>query len=215
MSHPAGVSEEQVKLPVITFVETLKAGEHGCMFFRSKKRFQTLQFAFLKSGLEQNWGAVYATATEPTDSVKIAMRESGIDVQKYEGDGSLLIVRGEDLYKNAENPDLQGWTDSAKRVCDNFIAKGKKGARVAADLSSYFLRNKLTKQWFQLEYILEKRFSLPLTVICGYDASNVPASSDLDIIDYYKFIRAEKKEYIDSHSFAIYDNDKKSLIFTI
>lgn len=197
------------------FVRNLKAGEHGCIFFVSEEDFKNIQFEFVKSGLEQNWGVVYATATETTDKVRGSMKQYEIDVQKYESDGSLIIVRGEDLYKNPENPDLQAWTATAKSVCKDFIVKGKKGIRVAADLSSYFLSRGLTKQWFQLEYALERRFAIPLTVICGYDARQIPASKDLDIIEYYKLVNREEKEYVDAHSFAIYANKNKTMILTI
>jgi hypothetical protein len=48
-----GASPEQ-------FLTTLKAGEHGCIifyiqFFTSKEVMQDIQFAFVKSGLENNW----------------------------------------------------------------------------------------------------------------------------------------------------------------
>ena len=197
------------------FVKNLKAGEHGCMFFISEEDFKNLQFEFVKSGLEQNWGVVYATATATTDKVRDSMKQYGIDVQKYETNESLIILRGEDLYKNPENPDFQAWTTAAKSVCEDFITKGKKGIRVAADLSSYFISRGLTKQWFQLEYALERRFAIPLTVICGYDARQIPASKDLDIIEFYKLVNREQREYVDAHSFAIYANKNKTMILTI
>lgn len=206
---------KKVSEPAIEFVKNLKEGEHGCVFFTSREDFRDIQFAYAKSGLEQNWGVVYATATEIPDKVREGMRQYGIDVQKYEADGSLLIVRGKDLYKDSENPDLNSWTATAKSICEGFIAKGKKGVRVAADLSSYFLSNGLAKQWFQLEYALERKFTIPLTVVCGYDAQKIPSSRDLDIIEYYKLVNREQREYVDAHSFAIYANKDKAIVFRI
>jgi hypothetical protein len=197
------------------FVRNLKAGEHGCMFFVSEEDFKNVQFEFVKSGLEQNWGVVCATATEIPDQVRTRMKHYGIDVQKYETNESLVILRGEDLYKDPENPDLQAWTSAARSVCEGFMAKGKRGVRIAADLSSYFLSKGLTKQWFQLEYALERKFATPLTVICGYDARLIPASKDLDIIEYYKLVNREQRDYVDAHSFAIYSNNNKTMILTI
>jgi hypothetical protein len=46
------------------------------------------------------------TPTESFDDLKSAMQNYGIDIKKYQADGSLIIVKGEDLYKNAGNPDL-------------------------------------------------------------------------------------------------------------
>ena len=197
------------------FVRNLKAGEHGCMFFVSEEDFKNVQFEFVKSGLEQNWGVVYATATETPDKVRNGMKHYGIDVQTYETNESLLILRGEDLYKDPENPDLQAWTAAARSVCEGFMAKGKRGIRLAADLSSYFISKGLTRQWFQLEYALERKFATPITVICGYDARQIPASKDLDIIEYYKLVNREQGDYVNAHSFAIYSNKNKTMILTI
>ncbi len=98
------------------FVKNLKVGEHGCVFFTSREDFKGIQFTFVKSGLEQNWGVVYTTATETVNKVRDDMKQFGIDVQEHENEGSLVIVRGEDLYKDPENPDLKGWTAVAKSI---------------------------------------------------------------------------------------------------
>jgi hypothetical protein len=91
---------------------------------------QNIQFAFVKSGLENNWGAVYATATQSIAEIRSAMRKYGIDTNRFEesdgGGTSLLIVKGEDLYNNPEHPDLDNSKKTTKSICDDFIAKGKK-----------------------------------------------------------------------------------------
>lgn len=43
-----------------------------------------IHFAFVKSGLENNWGVVYATATESIDEVRNAMQKYGINTRYYE-----------------------------------------------------------------------------------------------------------------------------------
>jgi hypothetical protein len=40
-----------------------------------------------------------------------------------------------------------------------FVSRRKKGVRVAADLSSYFLSRGLVEQWHKLEYALERKVS--------------------------------------------------------
>jgi hypothetical protein len=201
------------------FLSTLKAGEHGCIFCSSREVMQNIQFAFVKSGLENNWGAVYATATQPVEEVRSAMRRYGIDTYRYEesnGDmTSLLIVKGEDLYnKDPEHPDLEIWKKTTKSICDDFIAKGKRGVRVAADLSSYFLSRGLERQWFDLEYALERKLSMPLSILCAYDM-DMPKLWNTDILKYYVNLNDENKEFVDAHSFAIFASKHKSIIFTI
>ncbi|HEY0579776.1 MAG TPA: MEDS domain-containing protein, partial [Candidatus Nitrosocosmicus sp.] len=114
-----------VNEPVKEFVANVKAGEHGCIFFISKEVMKDIQFVFVKSGLENNWGVVYTTATESIEQVRYSMKNYGIDTAKFEDNGSLIIIIGEDLYKNPENPDLENWKSVAKSISQKFIANGK------------------------------------------------------------------------------------------
>ena len=133
----------RINIPVEKFLYDLGAGEHGCIFYFSREHMHNIHFSYVKSGLENNWGVVYVTASESKEEIRKAMYSHGINTLKYEnndghGDGSLLLMSGEELYNNAENPDITKWKNSVKFVSDIFISKGKKGVRVAADLSSYF-----------------------------------------------------------------------------
>ena len=159
-------SRNRINIPPEQFLNNLKVGEHGCVFFSSKGEMQRIHFAFVKSGLESNWGVVYATAIESIDEVRNAMQQYGINTQYYEkgggggeGNGNLILIRGEDLYKNPDNPDIENWISTTKSISDMFVSRRKKGVRVAADLSSYFLSRGLVEQWHKLEYALERKVS--------------------------------------------------------
>ena len=67
-------------------------------------------------------------------------------------------------------------------------------------MSSYFLSKGLTKQWFDLEYALERKIALPMSLVCGYNII-IPGLWDIDILRYYKKINEENKEYVDAHTF--------------
>ena len=208
----------RIDISVEKFLHNLEAGEHGCIFYFSKEEMQKIHFAFVKSGLENNWGVVYATATESVEEIRKSMQRHGINTLQYEengqGDGSLIIVRGEELYKNAENPDVDNWRNAAKSISDKFISKGKKGVRVAADLSTYFLSHRLIQQWHDLEYILEKKLSSPISILCAYD-SHYQELMETDVLKHYDRLYNENKEFVDAHSFAIYVGGDKSIIFRI
>ena len=95
-----------------------------------------------------------------------------------------------------------------------FISKGKRGVRIAADLSSYFLSHGLAEQWHSLEYVLERKLSLPVSILCAYDLRLLKIL-DVDPLKYYSKINSENKEFVDAHSFVIYTSMNKSIIFTI
>ncbi len=189
-------------------------GEHGCIFSASREYSQNIQFMFIRSGLESNYGTVYTTATEPLENVRTAMNCHGIDTKVYEQNGSLILIRGEELYKNAEKPDLELWKKSARSVSDTFNAKGKQGVRIAADLSSHFLSRGYVDQWFELEYALERKMSIPVSVLCAYDAS-MPSIDLTDILKYHIEIDEKNKEFIDAHNFIIYASKDKNIIYTL
>jgi hypothetical protein len=96
-----------------------------------------IYYAFVKSGLENNWRVVYTTATESIDEVRNAMQKYGINTQYYEKEGgggrgergeregngssSLIIIRGEDLYTNPDSPDIENWIKTIKSISDMFV----------------------------------------------------------------------------------------------
>ena len=77
-------SSNRINIPPEQFLNNLKVGEHGCVYFSSKEEMRMILLAFVKSGLENNWGVVYATATESIDEVRNAMQRYGINTQHYE-----------------------------------------------------------------------------------------------------------------------------------
>jgi hypothetical protein len=62
---------------------------------------------------------------------ELQMNCYGIDTKEYEQNGSLILIRGEELYKNAEKPDIELWKKSARSVSDTFNVKY--AIRVAKD----------------------------------------------------------------------------------
>src|SRR5215210_5576106 len=180
--------QNRISIPLEKFLHDLDTGEHGCIFYISKEDMYNVHFSYVKSGLENNWGVVYVTATDSKEEIRKSMQSHGINTSEYEnnghGDGSLLLMNGKELYKNAEEPDISKWKNSVKFVSDMFISKGKKGVRVAADLSSYFLSKGLIDQWHELEYVLEKKLSLPVSVLCAYDSTS-PELLETDVLKHY------------------------------
>ncbi|MDQ3837629.1 MAG: MEDS domain-containing protein, partial [Thermoproteota archaeon] len=100
------MSDRQIEIPPNQYVSNLDAGEHGVIFYTSKEEMRNIHFAFVKSGLENNWAVTYLAPGSDSEDLRNAMQKNGIDTKKYEGNGSLYIQKGEDAYKNPEKPDL-------------------------------------------------------------------------------------------------------------
>jgi hypothetical protein len=209
------MSNRQVSIPPAQYVSNLNAGEHGILFYTSKEEMRKIHFAFVKSGLENNWGVVYIAPGSYAEELRKEMQNYGIDVKKYEEDGSLVIQKGEEVYKDPAKPNLDLFKKQSLDVLNHFIDKGKKGLRIAPDLTSFFLPHGLYISLFDVEHLFKPRMDLPLTVICAYDAAIIPAAKELDILFFYKRINKEWRQFVDAHSFAIYVSKNKSITFTI
>jgi hypothetical protein len=210
------ISLHILKNDVDSYLSELKGGEHGSLFYLSQEQRRRIQFRFIKTGLEQNWYCVYATAMEDLQSVEASMLSAGIDVNEHQkNDKDLLIVRGEELFGNAQAPDIARWLSSANNIYLKAIGNGKRGVRVAADLSAYFLKRGLVDQWFKLEACFGRRFSKELTILCAYDAFDIDyrvGKGIVDVMQFYSKLAHEKgqnRNFLITHSFAILPNSPK------
>lgn len=216
LSESLSLSKRQVKMPAQQYVRGVAAGEHGVMFYTSLNEMRDIHFAFVKSGLENDWVVNYALPGSSVDELRKSMRNYDIDVEKHESDGSLIIARGEDLYLNPVKPDINYCRSKAEEVIKYVMGrKDKKGLRIATDLTSYFLPHGSYVSLFDLENLFGRRSDLPVTLLCAYDATVLPAVKDLDITFFYKRINKEWRKFVDAHSFAIYSSMGKDIIFTI
>ena len=209
------MSDRQIKVPPNQYVSSLGAGEHGIIFYTSKEEMRDIHFAFVKSGLEDNWAVIYAAPGSYSEELRNAMQNYGIDTKKYEEDGSLSIQKGEDVYRDPAKPDLDYFKTKTNDIVNYFLNKGKRGLRIATDLTSFFLPQGLYVSLFDAEHLFQPRMDLPITLICAYDAAIIPAIKDLDITFFYKRINSEWRQFVDAHSFAIYVSKNKSIAFTI
>jgi hypothetical protein len=215
MSGTLSLSNRQITVPPTQYVSSLDAGEHGILFYTSIEEMRNIHFAFVKSGLENNWGVIYAAPGSYSEELRNAMQNYGIDTKKYEEDGSLFIQKGEDIYKNPAKPDLDSFKTQSNDIINYFMNKEKKGLRIATDLTSFFLPHGLYVSLFDVEHLFQPRMDLPITLICAYDAAIIPAIRDLDITFFYKKINKKWRQFVDAHSFAIYVSKNKSITFTI
>lgn len=196
-----------------SFLRRISQGEHGCLFYLNREQKQGLLLAFLKRGLQNDELCVYATATENKEAIEDGMRRAGF--QKFAN--SVSIVQGDDLYRSPANPDLKNWISSFDSLLKETERKGRKALRVAADLSSYFMKLGLIDPWFELESSIERNFQGRVTILCAYDANLVTSKSVTNILTYYKELSSTRnRRFLDVHNFAIFPfSNDKILILTL
>ena len=196
------LSYDVTKQNPLSFVENVKDGEHGCLLYLEEWDKQRILFHFLARSLSDGYYCVYATATQSIDEAKSSMKIHGLEPNNKDSD-CLLVVKGEDLYENPDEPNIKKWLASVETTYEKSIKIGKKGLRIAADLSSYFLSRGLLQQWFDLESSLGAKFKNKIAIICAYDAGEAPSRDALSVLNFYKKLQSEEHGALEVHSFAL------------
>jgi MEDS: MEthanogen/methylotroph, DcmR Sensory domain len=97
MSGVLSMSDRQIKVSPNQYVNSLGAGEHGIIFYTSKEEMRDIHFAFVKSGLENNWAVIYAAPGSYTEELRNAMQNYGIDTKRHEED-AVFLYKKERMY---------------------------------------------------------------------------------------------------------------------
>ncbi len=138
----------------------LREGETVILAYTSATDKMKVFSAFIREGLENGDAVWYTYPNEESETVRAKLEEQGIDVEKYEKDGTLslksvgehLMPNGKLDYEKAVVEGLKWWTD-AKR-------KGYNHIRDIEDLGDFSFVN---GQWQQFitDYWLDPRWGDP------------------------------------------------------
>jgi transcriptional regulator of met regulon len=166
------INAEFMKKQVLEFVRKMKARDHVVLFYTSSEDKNEVLFTYLKAGLERKEAAAYVSSQQSPEQTKQAMREFGIDVDKYEQMGALKVMDYRNWYiiggKFDPSRTLQSWKD----MLAESKKRGFKGLRVTGEMSCFF-DNKMTRELLEYEKSLHRVLDLPMTAICAYDQQAV------------------------------------------
>lgn len=131
-----------------------------------------------------------ATQYETPDRVRQNLVDYGIDAEKYEKDGSLVIV---DAVKGYQRGDVNGVLKLAKSLAGRAEKEGKQGVCVFGDPGSFFMFDKLA-ELLQYELSMPHRFDVKIKAFCSYHAADfdrlTPGQKQAIEGDYYRKIVA-------------------------
>jgi len=141
-------------------VLNLREGESTVLTYTSAADKMKIFSAFIREGLETGDAVFYLHPNEESETVRAKLKEHGVDVEKYEKDGTLymdsltenFMPNGKLDFEKAVTNDLNWW-DWAKR-------KGYKHARDIEDLGDFSFIN---GQWqkYITDYWLDPRWNDP------------------------------------------------------
>ncbi|MEW5839889.1 MAG: MEDS domain-containing protein [Thermoproteota archaeon] len=156
-------------------LESVQIGNHVLCIYDSKESKLSEAFDFLKAGLENNEVVMMVTEDLTKDEVRARMESSwGIaDIRALEQKGDVVIKTTEEWYfPGGKAPDRHRILALWYALAELAAVKGKKGLRVVGDVSSFF-RHGYGRDLLAYEQELEKKFDIPVTALCAYEASDV------------------------------------------
>ncbi|MCW4031942.1 MAG: MEDS domain-containing protein [Candidatus Bathyarchaeota archaeon] len=175
-------------------IRRMKPRDHCMLFYESRKHKQLILFTFLKAGLDKGEAAIYVAGEESPRRIKKAMKDFGLDVEKYTRTDSLNIVDYRNWYIIDGEFDIERTKGLWMKSLNEAITKGFKGLRVVGEMAC-FLKHEMTEELIEYEKALHSVLEIPLTAICAYntDIMNKAVEEESYYNLYFDLIESHKK----------------------
>jgi KaiC/GvpD/RAD55 family RecA-like ATPase len=115
---------------IVDFVDNMKPTEHVLLFYDTPEKKHEILFNFLSTGLAARKGAAYVCSEENPEEVREAMRIHGIDVNKNEEEGNLIVRNYDGWYIQDGQVEfvriLAGWKEIYEKF-RTWIASDRRG----------------------------------------------------------------------------------------
>ena len=165
---------------IVDFVDNMKPTEHVLLFYDTPEKKHEVLFNFLATGLASRKGAVYVCSEESPEDIREGMKAYGIDVNKNEEEGNLIVRNYDGWYIQDGQVEfvriLAGW----KEIYEKFQKKGL-GLRVTGEVSCFFKHNRV-RELLRYEYSLHRVFDIPMESICAYNVNTIVETGYSEVI---------------------------------
>ena len=176
-------------------IREIQPTDHLILFYDTAESKHRILFNFLADGLEKGKGAVYICSEERPEHIRGGMESFGIDVDKNERAGKLMIRNYDEWYieKGRAEPlkIIARWNE----ICQHFKEKGL-GMRVTGEVSCFFKHN-LVRELLRYEYALHRIFFIPMEAICAYNIQTIVNSGYTEMI--MPLVRAHGRAIFTAH----------------
>lgn len=162
---------------VVRFAEQLKPTNHVIFVYDSAEAKHQVLFNYLKAGLTNNEAAVYVASDEKPSQIQEAMKDFGIDIEKYEKGGALQVLSYRDIYIIDGKFSLTTTMNLWNRLFNEALKKGFNGLRVTGEMACFF-QHDLVKELLEYEKALHRILDTPMIAICAYNTNMLNKAND-------------------------------------
>jgi sugar-specific transcriptional regulator TrmB len=159
------------------FIKVMKPGQHVILLYETGDAKLRVLLNYIQFALENSEAAVYVCAELSVEEVKAAMKQFGIDVNRYVSSGALKVLDYTQHYIidgkfNPENSKFL-W----KRYYDEAVSKGFKGLRVVSETTCFFKHN-LINELVHYEESLHSTTGTPMIAVYAYHVDQLMQPSN-------------------------------------
>jgi DcmR-like sensory protein len=145
--------------------------EHNMLVYPDLDTFTETYCMYAKIHLQPKHNEIVLIVTQyqTIEKVRENLREFGIDVDKHEKDGSLIIIDSVEGYQS--DKDHTGVFKLAQSLVLRAEKEGKGGVCVFGDVGSFFMYDRIT-ELLQYELSIPRKPPIKLKAFCSYHAGD-------------------------------------------
>ena len=177
------------------FIRKIEPTNHVILFYDTFESKHKILFNFLADGLEKGKGAVYICSEERPEQIRSGMEAFGIDVDKNERAGNLMIRNYDEWYIEKGRADSLKICARWNKTHEHFKNKGL-GMRVTGEVSCFF-KHDLVRELLRYEYALHRILFIPMEAICAYNIQTIVKTGYTEMI--MPLVRAHGRAIFTAH----------------
>ena len=176
---------------LMRILKHLKPRDHVILIYESREAKRNTLFSYVERGLEIGEAATYICSEESPDEIREAMKQFGIDTERYEEQGALRILPYTEMYIRDGIFNIDDVMGIWSEIYDETMSKGFSGMRVTGEMSC-FIKHGLVEELIEYEHALHTVLDIPMMAICAYN-SDVLTQVDNPIDVYSELVKAHAK----------------------
>jgi hypothetical protein len=146
----------------------IKPGSHILLIYKDLNSLREIYSQYARALLPENEIVVIGTQYETIGEVKNTLRFSGIDIERYLDDGTLLVI---DAQKGYQDADYLGLWKLARSLLSRVKKEDRRGLSIFGDLGSFFGFERI-EGLMEYEIGLPRKYEDGMKGVCCYHSSD-------------------------------------------
>ncbi|SRR5690606_5810834 len=170
-----------------SMIEASGFHEHNVLVYPDLDAFREIYCTYVKQHLQPKYDEIVLIASqyEPPNRVRDNLRNYGVDVDKHEREGSLVIIDAVEGYQS--DKDHSGTINLSKSLVTRAEREGKAGVCSFGDMGSFFMYGKISEM-LQYEHSITPKPKVKVKAFCAYHVG-----------DYANLTEEQKRAVAASH----------------